>query len=157
MARRKAEKRGHGIPIRTEDTRDQFLTLVANGSTIKQACNALDVARSSLYKWIREDVEFKALYDQALEDSQDVIRGEIWRRAITGIRRVRVIAGKIVYEREYSDRILEMLAKMRLPEAAALNGTGVTINQTQNLIQMSDEQLEDALRQRGIPLLSIEE
>ena len=152
------ERRGPGIPIRTSRTRDDFLTLIGNGYSIKRACETLEISRSAVHKWMREDEDFNGLYELALEDSRDVIRDEVHRRGVVGVRRLRSMGGKLVYEREYSDRMLELMAKMRLPEARDTDATRVTVNNnTLNVSQMTDEQLQEALVQRGIPLLAIEE
>lgn len=158
MPARAKERRGRGIAVRTDRTREDFLTLIANGYSIQRACLHLEIARSSVHKWFREEEEFKAQYEEALAAYNDVIRDEVHRRAITGVRRVRMMGGKLVFEREYSDRMLELLTKMRLPEAKELGAPVVSLTQnTLNVVQMTEEQLQDALRQRGIPLLSIEE
>lgn len=152
------ERRGPGIPIRTSRTRDDFLTLIGSGYSIKRACEKLEISRSAVHKWMREDEDFNELYELALEDSRDVIRDEVHRRGVIGVRRLRSMGGKLVYEREYSDRMLELMAKMRLPEAKDTDAPKVTVNNNMmNVVQMSEKQLQDALRQRGIPLLSIEE
>lgn len=159
MPARKKTRRGRGIPVRTPSTRDGFLSLVANGHTIKSACEAIEISRSAVHKWMREDEEFNGLYMQALEEQEDIIRGEIMRRGVRGVRRYKSVAGKLVIEREYSDRMLELLAKMRLPEARNIDKpAGVTVhNNTMNVVKMTDEQLADALRQRGIPLMAMDE
>ena len=152
------ERRGSGIPIRTSRTRDDFLTLIGNNYSIKRACETLEISRSAVHKWMREDEAFLAEYNDALENARDGVRDEVIRRGMRGVRRLRSMGGKVIVEREYSDRMLELAARMMLPEASGVGAAQVTVNNnTMNVVQMTDEQLADALRQRGIPIMAMDE
>lgn len=155
MARNK-ERRGRGITVRTPRTREDFLTLIANGHTIKSACEALEVSRAAVHKWFREEPEMESDYKMALEEQNDMIRAEVWRRGVRGVRRTKYIAGRLVFEREYSDRMLELLAKGRLPEHREVPAS-ITVNTQTNVTNYSEAQLQAELEKRGLPMRMIEE
>lgn len=158
MARRKKERRGRGIPVRTPSTRDDFLTMIANGKSITAACEWLEISRSAVHKWIREDETFSDAYNEALEMANDRIRDEVDRRAIRGVRRIRYSGGRWVNEREYSDRLLEKMMTARLPEYKEKEGPGVVVNNnTMNVVQLTEEQLMQALKDRNLPMMAIDE
>lgn len=165
MAKQKQERRGHGIPIRTDAIRVAFLSKIANGSSLQKACAELEIARSSIYAWLRDpEDDFREQFMEAREAFRDGLRDEIHRRAVRGVRRARLMGKKVVFEREYSDTLLKMMAQAHLPEyadspeARSTGGTGGdVVNNTQVNIYLSDELLMDQLRKRGLPVEFLEE
>lgn len=133
------------------------MTLIANGHTIKSACEDLVIARSTIFKWRREDTDFDAAYLTAQEDWQDTIRGEIYRRGVRGVRRTKLQGGRLIIEREYSDRMLELLAKGNLPEYRSTDQPQINIHNQTNVVSLTDDQLRERLAKRGIPILEIEQ
>ena len=69
-----------------------------------------------MYRWLQNDREFKALYEQCGVEALDCILGEMHRRGVTGWLHPVYHGGKRVGEiRKYSDACLLSLLKARLP------------------------------------------
>ncbi len=76
------------------------------------------VARDIHYRWLREDEDYAERFQAAKEDFADRLETEARRRAIDGVERYVVSAGKLVYgedgplvERVYSDSLLSQMLK----------------------------------------------
>lgn len=146
-----------GYHVRTPKVREDFLTHISNGASIQLAADLVGHSRTAIYKWLREDPEFRAEYDQASEGANDRVDDEVWRRGVRGVRKAVFHQGRIVaYERVYSDRLLELRAKRsgRYRDAEG----GVTVNLTQNtLMTLTEEELHAEMRKRGLPIVLLEE
>ena len=79
-----------------------FLEALAGGSTVSEAALAAGIATSTVYARRRSDDDFRAAWDQALEDSADILEAEARRRAIHGIEEPVVYQGQLtpVWERD---------------------------------------------------------
>lgn len=109
---------------------DKFLKTFANTANLRAAAMQAGVDRKTIYTWLEKDEQFSFKYHQAEAEANDAIRGEIWRRAIQGVEEPVVSVGKLVYVedekekgkmkpltvRKYSDNLLALLAKARMPE-----------------------------------------
>lgn len=123
---KRARKRVQGQRMNTKQrkaTQSVFLTAFTQCVTISEACNVAGINRSTLYQWQEHDAEFAIEYSHARAESDDVIRAEIKRRAIDGCDEYVTSMGKVVYFNEepltvtkYSDSLLALLAKSRMPE-----------------------------------------
>lgn len=99
------------------EMRESFLSLIREGITNKDAAKACGCGTKYFQRRRKEDPEFEAAYQEAREDGNDVIRAEIKRRGVDGVKEPVYHDGKIVgYKRVYSDRLLEFLAKSRMDE-----------------------------------------
>ncbi len=82
------------------------------------ACKAAGVGRSSHYRWLEKDPEYRAAFDLAKEDATDALEAEAHRRAVEGVEEqvgwYRGVAGGTV--RRYSDVLLIFLLKSLRPE-----------------------------------------
>ena len=82
------------------------------------ACEVAKVGRSSHYRWLEKDPEYRAAFDLAKEDATDVLEAEAHRRAVEGVEEqvgwYRGVAGGTV--RRYSDVLLIFLLKSLRPE-----------------------------------------
>lgn len=82
------------------------------------------ISRNTVYAWQERDTEFSLKFNVAEQEANDVIRAELHRRAVQGYEKPVVSMGKAVYdkdgkpltERVYSDQLLGLLAKSRMPE-----------------------------------------
>ena len=91
---------------------------------VRAACLKAKVSRNTVYQWAEHDEAFSIEYKQAELDANDMVRAELFRRAVQGYDKPLVSVGKVVYdkdgkpmtERVYSDSLLSLLAKARLPE-----------------------------------------
>jgi hypothetical protein len=94
-----------------------FITTYSQGHSITKSCKAAGVSRETLYAWKEHHETFMFRFNQAKEEGDDVIRDEIRRRGIEGwdeaVYQLGNYAGTV---RKYSDRMLEIMAKARMPE-----------------------------------------
>lgn len=82
------------------------------------------VARSTVYNWQETDSAFAQQFAEATEDANDFIDDEIVRRAVHGYQEPVVSNGKLIYGDDgrpltvtkYSDTLMQMLAKSRMPK-----------------------------------------
>lgn len=109
---------GHSFtPEERKNVQDNFLKFFARSGNIRQACWTVGVPRQTIYRWRNEDDDFEDRYQQALDDVNDRIRAEIWRRAINGVKKPVYQGGKLVgHIQEYSDSLLSLLARAHMPE-----------------------------------------
>lgn len=147
--------------VRTDTTREDFITFIRSGASFQMASELVGKARSSMYAWYRDDADFRAEVEEAREGANDRVEDEIWRRGVKGVRIARWHEGKVVgYERVYSDRMLELRAR-RLPAYAMLNNSKVTVDGSVDvkglIVHMTEEQLFDEMRKRGLPVTVIQE
>src|SRR2546421_5722592 len=94
-----------------------FLTSYAQNANILLSAQNAGISRQTVYEWLEHDEAFSFVFNQAKEDAKDVIRGEIYRRAIEGwdepVWGPNALKGTV---RKYSDTLLIFHAKMLMPE-----------------------------------------
>lgn len=100
-----------------EKSWERFLAALAKHGQVTAACKAGGVTRGGAYYRRKQDGDFAARWAEAEEIFADSLRAEIIRRAVTGVRKPVFRGGKLVaHVSQYSDRLLELAAKARLPE-----------------------------------------
>ena len=107
-----------------QQTQEKFLKSFAMTANVRAACMAAGISRTTIYEWQEKDETFSLRFKQAELDANDIIRAELFRRAIQGYekpvtslgRQVIGEDGKPLMERVYSDNLLSLLAKARMPE-----------------------------------------
>jgi len=113
--------------------RRMALAELARTGNVTAAAQKAGVTRDAIYKAARRSPRFKRAMDDALEASKDVIDLEIYRRAVEGVEKPRYYKGQICgMVREYSDRLLTLMAKARDPRyrdpaKAETSGAGPTV------------------------------
>jgi len=107
-----------GRTVRTAKKRDRFLAeLRHTGGNVSKACAAVNLSRSAAYEWKREDLEFAALWDAAIEETTDALEQEIYRRAHNGTDKPVFYQGEQCGAvREYSDVLAMFILKARKPD-----------------------------------------
>lgn len=160
--RRKALRRRftkEGYHVNTPQVREEFLTHVRNGASLQLAADLCGHSRSTFRKIAEADPEFAEALEEAREGRFDRVDDEVWRRGVRGVRKAVYHQGKIIaFERVYSDRMLELMAKQSGRYANASDGAQVQVNvQNNTLIKMNDEELLEAMRARGLPVAMLEE
>lgn len=116
--KRNARKRGGPLsPKRREAAQAAFLAAYAETGIITSAAQTAGVNRTTIYEWQEHDETFALRFKQAEAVSNEVIRAEIHRRAVTGwdepVYQLAKYAGVV---RKYSDTLLIFEAKRRMPE-----------------------------------------
>ena len=96
--------------------REQYLAMIREGITNKDAATACGCGTNYFRRRRELDPQFEADYQAARADGDDVVRAEIHRRAVKGVRRSIYHDGRVVgHKVEYSDNLLMFLAKSRMP------------------------------------------
>jgi hypothetical protein len=83
----------------TKTVAGRFLDGLRACGSIRQACRQTGVTRSTVYEWRNGDPQFRARWDEALEQGLDALEDEGMRRAFAG-----------------SDRLLMYMLSNRRPE-----------------------------------------
>jgi hypothetical protein len=101
----------------TQRKRRTLLTLLAQGSRIGVACEAIKVSRQAVHLVRRREPEFNQQVEDALAVGATALEDEALRRAVEGVDRPVFQGGKLCgHVREYSDTLLLALLKARLPD-----------------------------------------
>lgn len=127
----------------TQELQEKFLKSFSMTANVRAACMQAGIDRATVRKWEEHDETFGFRYKEAKADANDLIRAELHRRAIQGYDKPVISVGKIVYDKDgkvltekiYSDNLLGLLAKARLPEfrdkqsdtVIVSNGNGVQV------------------------------
>ena len=108
----------------TSKKRERFLNRLADTGSATLACDYAPVNRRTIYRLKAEDEGFRAEWNDAMEVYLDKMEREADRRAIEGVPKFKVQAGKAVLnpitglplvEREYSDVLLMFRMKAAAP------------------------------------------
>lgn len=94
-----------------------FLTALRKNGVVTIACEAAGVGRTTVYEKRRDDPEFLADWDEAIEIAADRIEAEVIRRAVDGMTVPVYYKGEIVgFNREFSDSLAQMVLRAHKPE-----------------------------------------
>lgn len=107
-----------------KQAQETFLAAFAVNANVMLSCKRAGVSRNTIYEWGEHDTEFSLRFKQAELDANDVIRAAMYQRAVQGVEKPALSMGRVVYAadgkplmlREYSDSLLSLLAKARMPE-----------------------------------------
>lgn len=114
--------------IPTDEERAQiqavFLETFAKCANVTDASSAAGVHRSTIYRWLADDEDFAAGWDEAEQAANDVLIREAWRRGVEGYTEPVVSLGKLVVlndgtpltVRKYSDTLLLTLMRARMSQ-----------------------------------------
>ncbi len=104
-------------PIRTARRRRRFLEVLAECAIVAEACRAAGAARGSFYAWRRDDPEFAAAWDEALEIGIATLEDEAIRRARDGVATPVFHRGRqVATVRKTSDALLMFLLRAHRPQ-----------------------------------------
>lgn len=143
--------------VRTIANAAAFLAVKSEGWSDRAACEEIGIARSSFYKWLREDEQFAEMYQMALEDRADVVRDEVFRRGVKGwLEPVYQGGERVGTIRKFSDKALELEAKAVDPvryggkaEPITPGSGGASILGLH--IHMTLEEAREKMRELGLP------
>lgn len=103
--------------------RSRFLKALKETCNVTLAARAAGAGRRTVYEHREKDPDFRAAWEEALEEAVDVLEAEVHRRAFTGIEKPVFYGGeKIATVREYSDRLAVFLLKAHRPGKYADRG-----------------------------------
>lgn len=121
------------------DWRPRFLERLAKSLSVTDACKAARIGRTAAYQARKDDAEFAAAWEAAIEQAVESAEGEMYRRAVDGTRKPVYQSGSLVgHVQEYSDTLLIFMLKAHRPDKYRERVENWNIN----LAQLSDEQLE---------------
>jgi hypothetical protein len=125
-------KKGSDLPYER-----RFLNALRSGLTVTRACIEAEVAFSTVHSWRTHDPEFKAKWDEAMEQGTCRLEDAAVDRAVAG-----------------SDRLLIFLLKGRRPEKYR---RAPEVNINQSAVVLTPEQTAERLRLLGLspPLLKM--
>lgn len=128
-----------------------FLESFALNANVMLSARAAGVSRQAVYQWLEHDQDFAFAFNQAKEEAKDVIRAEIYRRAVEGwdedVYQLAKFAGTV---RKYDTTLLIFHAKMMMSEYrdkqtvdvnANVTGSVQTSDLSNDLRLLNDEQL----------------
>jgi hypothetical protein len=69
--------------IRTAKRRARFLTAIGAGNSVTAACQVAGLGHTAAYQWRADDGDFAAAWDDAADQSVDLLEDEARRRAMT--------------------------------------------------------------------------
>lgn len=133
------------------EVQEKFLKSFSMTANVRAACMAAGISRTSIYEWLEKDEQFSIRYRQAELDANDLIRAELFRRAVQGYEKPVVSMGKVVcvanekgeskplMERMYSDNLLSLLAKARMPEFREKTQVDVNANVSHTGSELANE------------------
>ena len=149
----KVDEKSPAIAARINRARSIILGELRKSRSKSGACEEADISTTQFYKWYREDKEFAAEVDEAVEVGRDALEDEAIRRGKNGVRKAVYHQGQIVgYERKYSDRMLEVMLGANRPGKFRQNhSVEVQGNIAHTVTTLSKEELIEAARARGLP------
>ncbi len=100
-----------------EQQQADFLAALQEYASVSRACKRVKVSRTNVYYWLKHDPAFKVGFDEAAEVASFALEDEAIRRAYEGTNKPVYQKGELVgYIREYSDTLMIVLLKARMPE-----------------------------------------
>ena len=147
------------------DWRPAFLAALEQRACSLDACKAVPVDPSTVYRERQRNPEFADAYETARQVGALTLEQEATRRAVQGVQRLKFHNGQVVMvptgkmvqakdgaevpemvpyvEHEYSDRLLELLLKRHFPAEyrEKLADVNVTANASASVTVTSDDEL----------------
>jgi hypothetical protein len=104
--------------IRTQERRRRFLdALVETGGNVSRSCDLANFGRRAAYDWRRDEAEFAAEWDEAVNRGLDALEAEARRRAFEGIEEPVFYKGEVCgFVRRYSDALIMFMLKAYRPQ-----------------------------------------
>lgn len=110
----------------TKDKQRAFLGAFAEHANVLVSARAAGISRQIVYTWLEHDEDFSFAYNQAKEDAKDILRAEIYRRAVEGWEEDVYSFGKFQGTvRKYDTTLLIFHSKALMSE---YRDKGMTIN-----------------------------
>jgi len=151
-----ARKRGKGKHLtqqEKQEIQEKFLASFAVNANVSASCKIASITRTTVYEWQEHDEQFSMRYKAAEQEANDVIRAELFRRGVEGYDKPVVSMGRVVYgsdgypltEKVYSDNLLSLLAKARMPEFKDKQQIDMNMTNVQKDTQELHKAIADAL------------
>lgn len=139
---------GGGANGWTKRRRTAFLDRLRASANVSAAARAAGLSRSSAYALRGRDPDFRAAWDEALEEALDDLEAELRRRAIEGVDKPVFYGGKECGSvKSYSDTLGMFLLKSRRGEVFAETGGRPPTLEVERELSEAKEQLARKLEQ----------
>ena len=110
-------QRGTSRRLSNPETAAEFLDVVRKWGNLSLASRTVGLDPKTVYGFRARHPEFAEALAEALEEAYDRLEETAWRRAVDGVPKPMVSAGKHVCDSiEYSDALLALLLKAHRPE-----------------------------------------
>ena len=101
----------------TEKQSAFFAAVVATGGNVTRACKAVELDRSTPYRWAEEDPEFAEMFARAKQLGAEVLEDAVRGRAFDGVTEpIYYLGSKVGTIQKYSDTLAIFLLKGAMPE-----------------------------------------
>lgn len=98
-----------GVTDGTPKKRRAFLDTLAEGLSVKAACEAGGFSRNTAYRWREEDPDFAKQWDDAVEAGTDILEDVAHRRAIEHSDTLTIFLLKARRKEKYADLVRNRL------------------------------------------------
>lgn len=98
-----------GVADGTPKKRRAFLDVLAQGLSVKAACDAGGFSRVTAYRWREDDPEFAKQWDDAIEEGTDILEDVAHQRAITQSDTLTIFLLKARRKEKYADLVRNRL------------------------------------------------
>ena len=120
-----------------------FLAALAKSPNVTGAARKARVNRPYVYEEREANPEFAKAWDDAINQPLDLAEGELYRRAVTGVRKPVTIAGQRELITEHSDTLLIFLLKSHRPERYRETTRNLNLNLTpEQIANLTDDELD---------------
>lgn len=89
----------------TPSKKEQFIEQLQRDGNVTRSCEAVNLARSTVYGWKRESEEFAAQWDQAVDAGVGALEDEAVRRALKGSDTLLIFLLKANKPEKYAERV----------------------------------------------------
>jgi hypothetical protein len=140
-----------------------FLKVLPEVGTIANAARAMNLTYHTVFnlhdRWLKKSATYRAAYEAAIEESTQLLEGEVMRRAFQGVVKKKFNAKgepiidpetkKQYLEREYSDQLAIFILKARRPVYARNCGIGLRVGQLEDDADDAEPDESDRIAGRG--------
>lgn len=133
--------------------KNAMIAALSKTGNVTVAAKAAKIDRTTHYQWLREDSDYAASVDDAMQSAADLLEEEARRRAFTGVeepvfgRVAKDTDGQIGTIRKYSDTLLIFLLKGNKPdkfrERSEVKHTGAVATTQIDLSQLPQSDVEN--------------
>ena len=102
---KKAVKLGDPVEVVAEKKKAFLDTARANLGFISATCKAIGIAPNTFYKWMAEDPDFKAAYDEVYEDRREFVESSLYKQIKAGNTTATIFALKAKFGWEDHQKI----------------------------------------------------
>jgi hypothetical protein len=123
----------------TPSKKEQFIEQLQRDGNVTRSCEAVKLARSTVYGWKREQQEFAAQWDHAVDIGVGALEDEAVKRALKGSDILLIFLLKANKPEKYSDRVRQELVNPKDQDGNAVPFQITTIEVTKTAKRDDDQ------------------